>query len=318
MPSQQPPPSSPASNCCFSSPTTPSPPLTTPRFPASLLAPATSSSAFVQRADPHNPPFFDGAFDFAFSARLDEALFPARFATEMDPRVRSGGSCVVAVASAGMISCGGRLAVVLISVHNTLMSSMSGESETVSFQASETQNTIQRILQSCSKLVEAGDIHESDSTISELVNFLDSLSDAALSDLNNEPAQNDAFDALTEIHQYICSPSLAQEAVDALSFELPKAVSKFAGISNRFLDKAISIIDQFLEKCGPRDMLSILCNKYQLDPLMLIGYHQIRATETSMSLPEPTNGLKITLMDQFDVFLNGEATRNMFLFRRQK
>ncbi|XLS61926.1 hypothetical protein HN51_016154, partial [Arachis hypogaea] len=57
-------------------------------------------------------------------------------------------------------------------------------------------------------MVEAGDFHESDSTISELVNFLDSLSDAALSDPNNEPAQNDAFDALTEIHQYICSPSL--------------------------------------------------------------------------------------------------------------
>ncbi|QHN86465.1 Aberrant root formation protein [Arachis hypogaea] len=123
---------------------------------------------------------------------------------------------------------------------------MSGESETVSFQASETQNTIQRILQSCFKLVEAGDIHESDSTISELVNFLDSLSDAALSYPNNEPAQNDAFDALTEIHQYICSPSLAQEAVDAHSFELPKAVSKFSY--------------QFLKKCGLRDMLSILCN----------------------------------------------------------
>ncbi|KAL1314071.1 hypothetical protein HN51_040798 [Arachis hypogaea] len=162
------------------------------------------------------------------------------------------------------------------------MSSMSGESETVSFQASETQNTIQRILQSCSKLVEAGDIHESDSTISELVNFLDSLSDAALSDLNNEPAQNDAFDALTEIHQYICSPSLAQEAVDALSFELPKAVSKFAGISNRFLDKAISIIDQFLEKCGPRDMLSILCNT--------IGYSSNMTKAASYIVP-PLSGL---------------------------
>ncbi|KAL1353282.1 hypothetical protein HN51_017234 [Arachis hypogaea] len=162
------------------------------------------------------------------------------------------------------------------------MSSMSGGSETVSFQASETQNTIQRILQSCSKLVEAGDIHESDSTISELVKFLDSLSDAALSDPNNEPAQNDAFDALNEIHQYICSPSLAQEAVDALSFELPKAVSKFAGISNRFLDKAISIIDQFLEKCGPRDMLSILCNT--------LGYSSNMTKAASYILP-PLSGL---------------------------
>lgn len=51
-----------------------------------------------------------------------------------------------------------------------------------------------------------------------------------------------------------------QEVVDALSFELPKAVSKFAGISRKFLDMAIGIIDQFIVKCGPRDMLSILCN----------------------------------------------------------
>ncbi|RYR06157.1 hypothetical protein Ahy_B06g085943 [Arachis hypogaea] len=87
----------------FSSPTTVSPPPTTPRFPAFSPAPAASSPPFVQRADPHNPPFFDGGFDFAFSAWLDEALFPARFATEMDRRVRSGGSCIVAVASAGMM-----------------------------------------------------------------------------------------------------------------------------------------------------------------------------------------------------------------------
>ncbi|KAL4301193.1 hypothetical protein AHAS_Ahas17G0276400 [Arachis hypogaea] len=57
-------PSSSASNRCFSS---------LLRFPASPPAPATSSR-----------PFIDGAFDFAFSASLDEALFPARFAREMD------------------------------------------------------------------------------------------------------------------------------------------------------------------------------------------------------------------------------------------
>ncbi|RYR21697.1 hypothetical protein Ahy_B03g067021 [Arachis hypogaea] len=59
------------------------------------------SPPLVQRADPHNLPFFDGAFDLAFSARLDEALFPARFAAEMERTVRSGGSCVVAVAECG-------------------------------------------------------------------------------------------------------------------------------------------------------------------------------------------------------------------------
>ncbi|MED6109527.1 hypothetical protein PIB30_034523 [Stylosanthes scabra] len=159
---------------------------------------------------------------------------------------------------------------------------MSQETKTLSFHPSQTRNTILTILQSCSQLVEAGDIHESDSTISELVKFLASLSDAALSDPNNEPVQNDAFDALTEIHRYICSPSLAQEVVDALSFELPKAVSKFAGISNRFVDIAISIIDQFLEKCGPRDMLSILCNT--------LGYSSNMTNAASYIVP-PLSGL---------------------------
>nr|XP_029143391.1 aberrant root formation protein 4-like isoform X3 [Arachis hypogaea] len=66
----------------------------------------------------------------------------------------------------------------------------------------------------------------------------------------------------------ICSPSLAQEAVDALSFELPKAVSKFA--------------DQFLEKCGPRDMLSILCNT--------LGYSSNMTKAASYIVP-PLSGL---------------------------
>ncbi|RYR03979.1 hypothetical protein Ahy_B06g083468 [Arachis hypogaea] len=180
---------------------------------------------------------------------------------------------------------------------------MSGESETVSFQASETQNTIQRILQSCFKLVEAGDIHESDSTISELVNFLDSLSDAALSYPNNEPAQNDAFDALTEIHQYICSPSLAQEAVDAHSFELPKAVSKFSY--------------QFLKKCGLRDMLSILCNtlgyssnmtkaaSYIVPPLLglskvFTSNKKCHFEQVQLVVPIILNVLKAVALDSYD------------------
>ncbi|KEH39856.1 hypothetical protein MTR_1g013010 [Medicago truncatula] len=41
--------------------------------------------------------------------------------------------------------------------------------------------------------------------------------------------------------------------------ELPKAVSKFAGISSSSLDMAISIIDQFIVKCGPEYMLFVLC-----------------------------------------------------------
>ncbi|RDX88665.1 hypothetical protein CR513_29707, partial [Mucuna pruriens] len=59
------------------------------------------SPPLVDRADPHNLPFFDGAFDLAFTARFDEALFPARFAAEMERVVRPGGNCFVLVAESG-------------------------------------------------------------------------------------------------------------------------------------------------------------------------------------------------------------------------
>lgn len=60
-------------------------------------------------------------------------------------------------------------------------------------------------------MAEAGDFHESENTaVSELVEFLDSLLDAAMSDLDSENAENDAFEAISEIHRYICSPSIDQ------------------------------------------------------------------------------------------------------------
>ena len=62
------------------------------------------------------------------------------------------------------------------------------------------------------QLVEAGDLHESESenTVSELVKFLDSVYDAAVSDPDREHAENEAFQAISEIHRYICYPSLDQ------------------------------------------------------------------------------------------------------------
>ncbi|CAN8326048.1 unnamed protein product [Cochlearia groenlandica] len=59
------------------------------------------SLPIVKRADPHNLPFFDGVFDFAFTGHLSEALFPRRFADEMERTVRSGGFCLVAVDECG-------------------------------------------------------------------------------------------------------------------------------------------------------------------------------------------------------------------------
>ncbi|KAI8542255.1 hypothetical protein RHMOL_Rhmol08G0124400 [Rhododendron molle] len=55
----------------------------------------------VSRADPHNPPFFNGVFDLGFSAHLDQVLFPSRFAAEMERTVKAGGVCVVAVEECG-------------------------------------------------------------------------------------------------------------------------------------------------------------------------------------------------------------------------
>lgn len=59
------------------------------------------SPPLVSRADPHNLPFFDDAFDFVFSAYLDRALYPVRYAGEMERVVRDGGACVVAVEECG-------------------------------------------------------------------------------------------------------------------------------------------------------------------------------------------------------------------------
>lgn len=59
------------------------------------------SLPLVNRADPHNLPFFDDAFDFGFSGYFDRALFPGRYVGEMERTVRGGGVCVVAVEECG-------------------------------------------------------------------------------------------------------------------------------------------------------------------------------------------------------------------------
>lgn len=59
------------------------------------------SPPLVKRADPHNLPFFDGVFDFAFSGHFEEALFPGRYAAEMERTVRVGGVCVLIVEESG-------------------------------------------------------------------------------------------------------------------------------------------------------------------------------------------------------------------------
>lgn len=74
--------------------------------PAALLADGVpdvtavdvlDSPPLVRRADPHDLPFFDAAFDLALSEHLQDALFPIRAAAEMERTVRRGGAVVLAV-----------------------------------------------------------------------------------------------------------------------------------------------------------------------------------------------------------------------------
>ncbi|KAJ6406176.1 hypothetical protein OIU84_009825 [Salix udensis] len=110
-------------------------------------------------------------------------------------------------------------------------------------------------LSSCSTLIESGD----EKSVAELVDFINTVSDSAVSNHEDRDAQGNAVEVLSEIHKFLLSPSLDQAVIDALSFELPKAVSKFAGLSDECLKIADSIIDCFIEKCSPRDMLPVLC-----------------------------------------------------------
>lgn len=104
-------------------------------------------------------------------------------------------------------------------------------------------------------MIESGD----EKSVAELVDFIDSVSDSAVSNHEDSDEQGNAVEVLSETHKFLLSPSLDQAVIDALSFELPKAVSKFAGLSNECLRIADSIIDFFIENCSPRDMLPILC-----------------------------------------------------------
>ncbi|KAK9279233.1 hypothetical protein L1049_012911 [Liquidambar formosana] len=121
---------------------------------------------------------------------------------------------------------------------------------------------------SCSKSIESGDFRQSDTLVSELVSLLNSISDSVVLDPDNEDSKKNAFEVLSEIHRYICSSSLDQAVVDALSFELPKAVAKFAGVSNKCLEIVDSVIDWLITACNPRDMLSILCEALDSPSMM--------------------------------------------------
>lgn len=112
---------------------------------------------------------------------------------------------------------------------------------------------LQQILSSCSQSVEF------ETSNAELTCFLDSVSNSALANPDDKLSNSIAFEILSELLWYLSSHTLDQPVVDALSFELPKAVAKFAGVSASCLEVADAIIDRLVTTCSPRDMLSILC-----------------------------------------------------------
>ncbi|XP_057959462.1 aberrant root formation protein 4 isoform X2 [Malania oleifera] len=118
---------------------------------------------------------------------------------------------------------------------------------------------LQQTLVAYSGAIGGEDFRQSETILSELVDFLHSISDAVISDPCNGESKNNAHEVLVEIYRHLCSPSLDQNILDGLSFELPKAVAKFAGVDCSCMKIVDSIIDRFIEYCSPRDMLSILC-----------------------------------------------------------
>lgn len=58
---------------------------------------------------------------------------------------------------------------------------------------------------------------------------------------------------------------MLQDVIDALSFELPKVIPKFADLSSRCLELVEEIVDRFVVACNPRDMLSMLCEVLDLE-----------------------------------------------------
>ncbi|KAL4022117.1 hypothetical protein IC575_015840 [Cucumis melo] len=100
-------------------------------------------------------------------------------------------------------------------------------------------------------------------SVLRLRELLAACSKAAETELDNGDTESDAFEVLNEIYRFISSPSLDQGTIDTLSFDLPKAVSKFIRVGG-CLEIVDSIIDRFVTLCSPRDMLSVLCEALDL------------------------------------------------------
>ncbi|MCE3052260.1 hypothetical protein HAX54_052018 [Datura stramonium] len=118
---------------------------------------------------------------------------------------------------------------------------------------------LQQTLATCSQFIEAGDFSNSDKLVTALADFLTPISISVVEEASNLYLETTSFEILTEIDCFISSPSRNQEVIDALSFELPKVVCKFACASKRCSEIAERVVGHLVSMCSPREMLSILC-----------------------------------------------------------
>ncbi|KAG9456232.1 hypothetical protein H6P81_000740 [Aristolochia fimbriata] len=118
---------------------------------------------------------------------------------------------------------------------------------------------VQQTLETCSKSVESGDFQDSSAAVGSLAAFLGSISQTVLSNPENTVWKENVLVVLMEIDNFIKSPSLDQAVVDAVSFELPREVAKFAAVSDKCQELVRTIIECLATRCNPRDILSIFC-----------------------------------------------------------
>ncbi|CAA7039057.1 unnamed protein product [Microthlaspi erraticum] len=128
-----------------------------------------------------------------------------------------------------------------------------------SSESEEVSRRVRELLALCFSSVEAGGSQELEGSVKELVDCLDSLFENVASNSSDELETDDVVQVLAEILKFLSSPQLDQDVIDALSFELPKVIFKFADLSSRCLQLVEEIIDRLVVACNPRDMLSFLC-----------------------------------------------------------
>lgn len=105
------------------------------------------------------------------------------------------------------------------------------------------------------QLAEAPDSEQLEVRVLVLIEFLNTTFDSIFS----EGSEENAFQILTRLNGFIDSISEDQVVVDAICYQLPKSVSRFATVSERCLEMAENIIVSLVRNSNPRDMLAMLC-----------------------------------------------------------